>query len=379
MYNPELFSKTYEESKEKFISRLSYIKSIWPAVKLNSYKITDNDENLTTDVFAADANSIKENLIIITTGLHGIEGYVGAAMLNLFINKYLIYLNPDTTGILLVHGINPWGMKYKRRTNENNVDLNRNFIWDWSSLNKNINKNYEKINKFLNPDISYGNRKVENIGFIFCLIRALFKIGIKEFKNTPILGEYEFPKGIYYGGKFYEKSTEIMINLYKAKIKEYDRIIHIDIHTGYGPKDQMSIVNSTLEKRNSKELKKRFNYPLIQKASKEEFYKIEGDMIDYLYKLIQNEYSKKHFYSTTFEFGTYGDSLWASIKSLRSIINENRLHWYDCKKNKYRKMILDEYLELFYPQSEEWRKKAIEDFTQALEGILNSEIEDFKL
>ena len=367
-----LFSNTYEESREKFRERVKYVKSLWPETKIESHKVVEA-EDLSIDIIIASAKKNYDKLLIVTTGLHGIEGYTGAAMLNLLIDKYLNKLDYDSTGIVLVHAINPWGMKHMRRTNENNIDLNRNFIWQWSSLEETLNKDYQKIDFFLNPQQPYCNKLWNSVSFNFGLLKSLFKIGFDSFNNAPILGQYQFPAGIYYGGQGYENSTRYMIDLYRRSIGDYRRIIHLDIHTGYGPGNLMSIVNSVFEKRSSAELKKAFVYPLVQKTDTKEFYKIKGDMIDFLYMLIATEFKDKQFYSTTLEFGTYGDSIISKLKSLQAIIEENRLYRYGVKYNKDKKNIIKNFLKLFAPTSEEWRSKAIKDFRQGLIGILTSE------
>ena len=38
----------------------------------------------------------------------------------------------------MVHGLNPFGMKYLRRVNENNVDLNRNSLFTDEELCKTL-------------------------------------------------------------------------------------------------------------------------------------------------------------------------------------------------------------------------------------------------
>jgi hypothetical protein len=55
----------------------------------------------------------------------------------------------------------------------------------------------------------------------------------------------------------------------------------------------------------SEEVVGRFGYPLVAAATAQEFYAIQGDMIDYLYAFLREELPGKRFYATTFEFGTF--------------------------------------------------------------------------
>jgi hypothetical protein len=121
-----LFPATYEASRERFRNNLPVVQSMWSKAKLLQHKLS-GDEDLTIDWIYSDAADTHQKVFILTTGEHGVEGYVGSAMMQLFIEKYMPKLDPRTTGILLVHAINPWGMKHHRRGNRDNIDLNRTF------------------------------------------------------------------------------------------------------------------------------------------------------------------------------------------------------------------------------------------------------------
>jgi hypothetical protein len=142
------------------------------------------------------------------------------------------------------------------------------------------------------------------------------------------------------------------------------------MHTGYGPRYQMSFVNSTREQASAEELKRRFNYPLIVAATPSEFYTVTGDITEYLYQLRDEKYPEKKVFSTCFEFGTFGESLLAQIRSMRITILENRLYQYGAKTEALKKSVAKEYGELFYPSELKWREKAMQDCRQAMNGVL---------
>ncbi len=149
----KLFLDTYEASRQRFREDLARVQARWFSAKLERHAV-DVVEDLTIDWIWADATVKRKKLIILTTGEHGAEGYVGSAMMKLFIEEYLDQLNSQDTGLLLVHAINPWGMKHMRRVNPRNVDLNRNFVWDEADLNPAANPNYSSLNPLLNPQKS---------------------------------------------------------------------------------------------------------------------------------------------------------------------------------------------------------------------------------
>ncbi len=368
--NKQLFHDTYEVSKDQFINSLSEVKKYWSSARLIKKQIGNGEEDLSIDIIEAEAIEEKKQLLILTTGLHGVEGYVGAAVLQLFIEEFLSAFNPLDTGIVLVHAINPWGMKHKRRFNQSNVDLNRNFIFNWEKLDLGINHQYRTAEPFFNPLDKIKSGIENQANFTFSFIKMLTRLGVKGISNALLLGQYEFSKGIYFGGEGYEENTSFMIDLYRNYIAQYEEIVLLDIHTGYGPSNQMSIVNSGLEKKSSEELSKLFSYPLVQKTNPEEFYAINGDMMDYLYSLQHEEFPNKDLYAAAFEFGTLGESLIANIKSLKALILENQLYWNGSTDQKQSDRVKEAFLQLFYPSEPQWRDKAVADARQAFEGIL---------
>jgi len=103
----------------------------WPASRIETHVISADKDDLSIDILHAPATERAQHLLLVTTGEHGIEGFVGSAIMELVIRKILPTLDPTTTSLCLVHAINPWGMKHGERTNAANVDLNRNFVTSW--------------------------------------------------------------------------------------------------------------------------------------------------------------------------------------------------------------------------------------------------------
>ena len=128
MYMSTYFPSSYEDSRAGFLQSLERIQQQWHSTQLESH-LLKNFPDLSIDWLWAHAKN-KKTLVIISTAEHGIEGYVGYAMMKVFVEEFAPHLNPENTGLLLIHGLNPWGMKHHRKVNENSVDLNRNFVLD---------------------------------------------------------------------------------------------------------------------------------------------------------------------------------------------------------------------------------------------------------
>jgi hypothetical protein len=110
----------------------------------------------------------------------------------------------------------------------------------------------------------------------------------------------------------------------------------------------------------------------VQKIDADEFYAISGDMGVYFYRLRDAEFPDRKLLASGFEFGTFGDSLFALIRSLRITILENQLRQYGARSEAIANAVRKEYGELFYPTEPRWREKALADSRQALEGILRA-------
>lgn len=366
-----LFPETYQSSRQRFRENLQRIRAFWPQAALSQKRLS-TDEDLTIDWIYADGLDRHDKVILLTTGEHGIEGYVGSAMLQRFVDVYLERLNPDNTGLLLVHAINPWGMKYHRRVNANNVDLNRNFVYD-GEFKPNYNQDYDYVHPLLNPEKAIHDLTISKLFFHLGLARILFQQGIKTFHSASLQGQYRYPEGMYYGGTELQEETRTLTQLYRQVFSAYDQILHLDMHTGYGPRYQMSIVNSAHEEVASKELEVRFNYPLIVAANLDEFYAIRGDMIDFVYTLWQHEFPEKRMYAASFEFGTLGNSYFGKVHCPVAMVLENRLHWHGAVNRKTEAQVKREFEELFNPSAIDWKRKAVADADQAFLGILKAE------
>ena len=367
----DLFPETYESSRERFRLDLETVQAIWPGAALHQHSLP-GDEDLTIDWIYSDALQSAEKILVFTTGEHGVEGYVGSAMMQRFIENYMPSLDPRKTGILLIHAINPWGMKHHRRGNKDNIDLNRTFLWNVGH-DPNFNPAYDHIGKFLNPGAPIKNLFLDNLGYTFQLGWNIARMGMKNFRDALLLGQYRDPKGLYYGGTERPEETGLIMDLYRQALGNYKQYLQLDMHTGYGPRYQMSLVNSALDKGSSDYFVERFDYPLVVAATADEFYALRGDMIDYIYALQQNEFPHTRLFATSFEFGTLGDTLYGLFHSPRVMIHENRAYFYGTGNDKTLAAAKRGFEELFYPSAKDWREKAVKDAERAFAGILRAE------
>ena len=365
---------SYDKVRKHLKDRVKKLRKDGVDVEVSKYAVDESDDLYIDNIYLP-AKKKKSNLIVLTTGVHGIEGYIGSVMLDVFFEE--IYPNIDTkkTGILIIANVNPYGMKYKRRYNENNVDLNRNFILDWEKFDKSLNKDYSEVKDFLQPKGKIGNAFWHEAGFYSSLAKEVITKGADKISDALLTGQYEYPKGVYYGGNGDEISTAYLKGVFSDCLdNKYKNIVHIDIHSGYGPRYNMVIFNSVYETMTEAETKKAFGYDYVISHDSESFYATTGDTTDYFYRLAESKKTKKDLFSTCFEFGTIGDSFMDTILSLKYTVDENRQHWYPSNNKIASEVVQENYKELFYPTETKWREKTVADFKTATEGVLKAKL-----
>ena len=335
----------------------------------------DESDGLYIDSFYLPSQGAQTNLVVLTTGVHGIEGYIGAAMLDVFFGEIYPTLDHSDTGVLVVANVNPYGMKHLRRYNENNVDLNRNFILDWDTFDRASNQEYPKVDTFLGPAGKIGNALWHEAGFYLSLAKTAITEGADTISDALLTGQYEYPEGVYYGGDGDESSTVYLKDVFARCLDSaYENIVHIDIHSGYGPRYNMVIFNSVFETMTEAESVAAFGYGNVIAHDSESFYATTGDTTDFFYRLAQQKDTDTALFSTCFEFGTIGDAFFDTILSLHYTVDENRNHFYPTDNGVSAQIVHENYMELFYPTETAWREKTVTDFVAATQGVLNAKL-----
>ena len=370
----DVFYTTYDEIRAHLSDRVTDLRGKGITVETSEHAI-NADDGLYIDNIYLPSTETAENLIVLTTGVHGMEGYIGSVMLDVFFDEIYSTLDTKSTGVLVVANVNPYGMKYMRRYNENNVDLNRNFILDWDSFDLASNKDYPDVKEFLQPEGKIGNALWHEAGFYLNLAKEAITKGTDKVSDALLTGQYEYPQGVYYGGNGDEASTTYLKGVFNDCLEsEYKNIVHIDIHSGYGPRYNMVIFNSVYETMTEAETKKAFGYDYVISHDSESFYATTGDTTDYFYRLAEQKNTDKTLFSTCFEFGTIGDGFLDSILSLKYTVDENRNHWYPTENSTSAEIVHENYKELFYPTETQWREKTVEDFSTAAQGVLSAKL-----
>jgi hypothetical protein len=213
--NNKFFSTSFEEAKLKFESELT---DQWTIKRIN------NDET----IIAVLSNPNSNDWIIHTSGIHGVEGYTGSAIqLRILMEHKDQKIN--TKNIMLVHAMNPYGMRHMHRVNANNVDLNRNNILNNDFRSDSLVFKNSWLNSLINPKTSF-----EFYLFPFLLIYSLFVYGLKTSVQLIVTGQYQKQTAMSYGGVEHEPEIKEFYKAIAPFFTKNSNIVHIDLHTGFG-------------------------------------------------------------------------------------------------------------------------------------------------
>ena len=219
----DYFSEDYRTARDRF--RLSVAEAGGRVHSLPLAAKSPDGDDLTIDVGWFGAESPKRALLHVS-GIHGVEAFAGSAIQLRLIEG--LSAVPEDTAIVFVHVLNPYGMAWLRRFNENNVDLNRNFLAEGEEYEGSPD-GYADLNEFLNPS------QLSSIDLF--TVRAgwlLLRHGRPVLEAAVVAGQYDYPEGLFFGGQELEQGGRVYKDFLVRRLGAVQRVFAIDIHTGLG-------------------------------------------------------------------------------------------------------------------------------------------------
>ncbi|MCB0330339.1 MAG: DUF2817 domain-containing protein [Bdellovibrionales bacterium] len=315
--------------------------------EINSFILNStgpNGEQLTIDTLWI-GEKTAEKIFLHISGTHGVEGYAGSAIQSALLQEKLVA--PDNSAIVFLHALNPWGMAHKRRVNESNVDLNRNFIGDKSKFSGSP-QGYRDAEWFLNPEGLPSRMDLFFPNAIFLIGRY----GFATLKQAIAGGQYDFPHGIYYGGSRMESSNRFLKRFLLQNFSKVKTLIVVEVHTGLGEWGK-DLLFWPLDAEHPKTL--RLSKLIDEKLDSDDprdgaGFKTPGDLQGEAPKLLPDT----DIYWIVQEFGTYGP-----IATLRALINENA-YQQSAERPDTSHWSKAELLEIFTPGNAEWQQMVLD-------------------
>ncbi len=224
----ECYAADYSRARAKFLKAAEAARGrtrSW----VHPQKKAPDGQPLAIDVACfGDAKAPRQALFI--SGTHGQEGFSGSAVqIGWMANGGPLRL-PKDVGVVLAHGLNPYGFAHFTRTTENNVDLNRNFI-DHSAGAAPPNPHYETLHRDL---LIRDWTDAENARVDKAMAAFTDKHGRDALFDTLARGQYLHQDGLMYGGKDREWSNTTLEEVVKETLADAENVAFIDWHTGIG-------------------------------------------------------------------------------------------------------------------------------------------------
>lgn len=229
------FPETYKEGRRWFLD-----KSTEAGAEVQSFEMTNyrgpSGEVLATDVAWFGAQD-AEKVFISISGTHGQEYFSGAAGQLQWIDNYIENGLDEKIAVCLVHCNNPYGSAYLSRANENFVDLNRNYLEDYSNLR--ANHLVPELNNIMFT-------KDMNEHVMDDVMAQLYKfIEENDYQDAITAlggGQNTYSNGNLYCGSEQQWSTKNLKALVNSKFKHAKKVALIDWHTGLGDYGNLSIL-----------------------------------------------------------------------------------------------------------------------------------------
>jgi hypothetical protein len=331
---------------------------------------TDTDLAVDTGYFSAG----RSRLLVIQSGIHGPEAPAGDLAQQLALEKYLRRFLNRGIDVLFVHALNPYGFKHWRRSDEFNVNLNRNFPAD-AGLYSVKNEAYRDLRSLFEPEGPIGWVHADSLLSVLRLVwsyaRAKFD---KHYINQAMSsGQYEFERGLNFGGKGPSRQVALLKEILTPAFKNRVEILFLDFHTGLGENGVLAVMNGLHPP--AEFLAKVSDYwrtlPGIamvnaNDASDANFYTDFGDVIDFVPTLASNPAG---VLALTMEYGTMGVDTLSQLKTASRMILENQAHFNGCESAKACEAVQNDFQELFNPSDAKWRKMVLDGADQVFSAL----------
>lgn len=338
----QYFSKSYAEARKRFLEAARSAGAQLDS-RTHPEKGPDGEELAMEFAVLGDVNA-KAGLVVIS-GTHGPEGYCGSGCQLALLNDAALLDSLAKYRLVLVHAHNPFGFAWTRRTTEENIDLNRNYV-DFSS-ELGTNQGYEELhdafvpNSLSDPAADAKMKAYEE------------EHGKVSFMAAMMGGQRTHSDGLFYGGTKPAWSNATITDGLRKHLFGQDVVAVIDIHTGLGPYGVPYLVHgySKADER-FHDLDAAFGEVMRSTAVKEEFdedmpTEPQGPIVLAMDRILEG----KKAYAYVIEYGTYPPE-----EVLGAHRADNWLHIHSQPGSEDWTRIKGELRRVMYPEFDDWKE-----------------------
>ena len=284
------------------------------------------------------------NALLLISGTHGVEGHFGSGVQTGLIRTNIAGALPPDTKLVMLHALNPFGFAFDRRVNEDNADINRNFV---DHAHPPANPAYEALAEWIAPrDISENAMRAAN-----AKLRAFAEEkGALALQEAVSRGQYRFADGLYYGGARESWSRHMLRDVLDEDFAHVKRLVVVDFHTGLGEHGAGEMITEDLPDSKTYRRQKRIWGARVKSSEAGE--SVSAPLVGTIDKWVAGWSGRRELTFAALEVGT---------SPMRDVFNalrkDNWLYCFARGSNAQREAIRREIRAAFYPDTKEWKQK----------------------
>ena len=353
------FHSDYLTARQAWLDKVSRCENVWDRWLGTSVKSGSVPHPLTgpsTEALGSDwlwlgdpdANTVG----IFFSATHGIEGYVGSAVQVFCLDFLLSRLakpNQDVA-LLFIHALNPWGMAYKRRCDEQGIDLNRNYV-DFTAPP--TNTGYPLVQAAL----AIADRSQRQAA-----LQALAEsLGKTDYEIALSGGQYSDPTGPFYGGKSQAHGQRVCRTMLSDFALAGKQLVIIDIHSGLGSWGHGELISDhPLDDAHDRFARRLFGNGVTNPARGDSSSVAKYGLQDYFW---HQQMAEKGCY-LTLEYGSYSTDALFDV-----LVNDHRV-WRPNANNAAIETQQQAMMQHFCPEDMYWRQSVLFQAAQVMDRLL---------
>ena len=345
------FSHSYASARKRFIdaARLADL-------EVDSYRQRmpgAEKETLAMDV-VLDGDPSARRLLVVSSGVHGVEGFCGSGVQVLALHDAALRASASEQGVALfyVHAVNPYGFSHIRRVTHENVDLNRNFC-DFSKPLP-ANPGYRDLHPLLLPS-HWPPTPVNRLRLGWHSLRK----GKRALQAAVTAGQYEFPKGLFFGGTEATWSNQTLRAVVRKYAAQAEHVAWIDLHTGLGPSGKgeriLSARNDAAGLADARAIWGEGVTSFFQQST------VSATVTGGMLEALRHECAQARLDAISIEYGTQ-----PALQVLQALRAEQWLQNHPRASRRLAQAIKRQLLEAFFTDTDEWKRQVVAQAQEAM-------------
>jgi hypothetical protein len=298
-----------------------------------------------------------QNALLMISATHGVEGYFGSGVQTGLLRQGLSA--PKNSKIVLLHALNPYGFAWDRRVNEDNADINRNFV---DHRKPPVNRAYASLAEFIAPK----NLSRETMTAANAKLRAYSdKHGAFALQEAVTKGQYKYSDGLYYGGAKESWSQMMLRDVLHEELRDVEKLIVIDFHTGLGAHGHGEMISEDMPNSAAYRRAKKMWGERVRSSEAGE--SVSAPLTGTVDKAVAKWLPKADVIFAALEMGTL---------PIREVFNalrrDNFLHMFAKGKHKDARAIGRDIRAAFYPDTPQWKRMAWKAANEVVNAALKA-------